>query len=73
MEVYIFNNSIISPNYSINVGQVQLKIYKLWSCGGRKVILGGENSPNESLVQTRLKNIYNFVIERSIIFVIIVF
>jgi hypothetical protein len=48
----------------MNVGQVQLKIYKLWSCGGRKVILGGENSPNESLVQTRLKNIYNFVIER---------
>lgn len=48
----------------MNVGQAQLKIYKLWPCGGRKVILGGENSPNESLVQTRLKNIYNFVIER---------
>jgi hypothetical protein len=57
----------------MNVGQVQLKIYKLWSCGGRKVILGGENNPNQSLVQTRLKNIYNFVIERSIIFVIVVF
>ena len=57
----------------MNVGQVQLKIYKLWSCGGRKVILGGENSPNESLVQNRLQNIYNFVIERSIIFVIVVF
>ena len=73
MEVYIFNNSIISLNYSMNVGQVQLKIYKLWPFGGRKVILGGENSPNESLVQTRLKNIYNFVIELSIIFVIVVF
>ena len=49
----------------MNVGQVQLEIYKLWPCGGRKVV---------KIVQTNLwyrLYIYNFVTERS--FVIVVF